>query len=268
MSFDISNTKSLRINSIPVMRPKVKNTIFADLYTNRMTGRVESDPETGKGIFDEDGQIVMERKENTWEGRFVGKAFNAAMELKLGDIINIIRGRFDKDAVDYVDPKQQAVTNTYEFSYAVIYEFEMADMSSSEMTLEDLEDYRACLGHRQIPRREKGWEKPDRPIGEFNINIFDNNECIWLNRAKEDVTIAEFTRELFLSYINTTLDLVDDKMIIELAEGLKKKIENLTEENWSFLVSEIPLWTAYDESATEPLYFDEDEEEYDGEIDA
>jgi hypothetical protein len=76
--------------------------------------------------------------------------------------------------------------------------------------------------------------------------ILDNDERIMINSASEGAPLSEFTRARFLQSLNLSLNINTDEMILSMVEGLKTKVERLTDSEWDALKMGIPLETRYD----------------------
>jgi hypothetical protein len=80
-----------------------------------------------------------------------------------------------------------------------------------------------------------------------NINIFDADERIIINSSFKDMLLSDFTKEHFLDNLNFTLNISTDDTIINLVEGLKDKIKDISKEEWANFILELPLETYYSE---------------------
>jgi hypothetical protein len=98
MSFNVGLEQS---KFVYVSNPTIRfafsdKVVFAKPRTSSKTGRNKVD-DKGNEILDADNNTIPERKYSTWEGRFVGEAFEAAKAFKKPTAINIIAGWIDTE---------------------------------------------------------------------------------------------------------------------------------------------------------------------------
>jgi len=86
-------------------------------------------------------------------------------------------------------------------------------------------------------------------MSKIDINIFDNDERIIINESSVGMRLVDFTRESFIKSLSITLNITEDKMIIELTERLITKVMRLGDSEWVEIINKLPLPVAYD-SAT------------------
>ena len=95
----------------------------------------------------------------------------------------------------------------------------------------------------------------------IDIDVFDSDERIIVNKACEGVSIVDYTRSQL--HMNLTFARAvaseEDVLALDLLEGLIAKVEALTDEDWDRLKIKIPFETYYDaESNVDEAPADED----------
>jgi len=80
----------------------------------------------------------------------------------------------------------------------------------------------------------------------INIDIFNNDERILINKGSQGFTLKEFTRQRFLDNLKFALNITVDPMIANLVDELKTKVMLLSEDEWNALTLKLPLKTLYD----------------------
>lgn len=89
-----------------------------------------------------------------------------------------------------------------------------------------------------------------------NVDIFDVEEMEVINRLSDGEVISKFTREMLLERIRFCVEINEgeqsDKEILALCEGLRSKVENLTEAEWDSMKVFLPFSLAYSVSDQPP----------------
>jgi len=80
----------------------------------------------------------------------------------------------------------------------------------------------------------------------IDVDVFDNDERIIVNKACEGAPIADFTRTGFLSNLKFARSISTEQDVIDTLDGLISKTERISDEEWSGLKSKIPFDTYYD----------------------
>jgi len=137
MSFNIGGVESKYVS---VKNPNIRfnysdKVIFAELTTSRKTGRAKIDEETGEALIDSNGNPIPERAYYTWEGRFVGNAFEPSKGLKNGQMIDIEVGWIEKEANTSKSGKE------YINYYVTISDFRLSSFDIESQNEEDIYDY-------------------------------------------------------------------------------------------------------------------------------
>jgi len=86
-----------------------------------------------------------------------------------------------------------------------------------------------------------------------NIDLFDNDERIFINGTSEGEKLSDFTRAKMLGHLDFTLNISTDDMVIELSKGLKSKISKLTDTEWYELILRLPFPVTYGDDDEEDV---------------
>lgn len=76
-------------------------------------------------------------------------------------------------------------------------------------------------------------------------NIFDVEEKELINRITQDEAIQKFSRQNLLTALEFNLSINTDRDVLDLCEGLKSKINDLTEAEWENMRAFLPFELAY-----------------------
>ena len=83
----------------------------------------------------------------------------------------------------------------------------------------------------------------------FEINPFNMDERIFINKCAEGFKISEFTRKRLLYHVVFAFNTSTDELIIDFLEKLTNNLDNLTDDEWNEIRQFIPFKLAYDESS-------------------
>jgi len=77
------------------------------------------------------------------------------------------------------------------------------------------------------------------------LDVFDTDEQIAVNQATKNELLQNFNKDALLKRINFILAINQDEQISKLYEGLKEKINSLTEDEWTEIKAGLPYKTPY-----------------------
>jgi len=80
----------------------------------------------------------------------------------------------------------------------------------------------------------------------IDIDVFDNDERIIVNKACEGTAIADFSRANFLVNLTFARNISTEQDVLDLLDGLIAKIERISDDEWEQLKTKIPFETYYD----------------------
>lgn len=80
----------------------------------------------------------------------------------------------------------------------------------------------------------------------IDVDVFDNDERIIVNKACEGTPIADFTRTGFLTNLAFARSISTDQDVLNLLDGLIAKTERISDDEWDGLKAKIPFATYYD----------------------
>jgi hypothetical protein len=80
----------------------------------------------------------------------------------------------------------------------------------------------------------------------IDVDVFDNDERIIVNKACEGTPIADFTREGFLTNLSFARSISTEQDVLNLLDGLIAKTERISDDEWDGLKAKIPFATYYD----------------------
>lgn len=80
----------------------------------------------------------------------------------------------------------------------------------------------------------------------IDVDVFDNDERIIVNKACEGTPIAYFTRTGFLANLNFARSISTEQDVLNLLDGLIAKTERISDDEWDGLKAKIPFATYYD----------------------
>lgn len=80
----------------------------------------------------------------------------------------------------------------------------------------------------------------------IDIDVFDNDERIIVNKACEGAPIADFTRTGFLANLKFARSISTEQDVLDTLDGLVAKTERISNEEWDSLKAKMPLDTYYD----------------------
>lgn len=94
----------------------------------------------------------------------------------------------------------------------------------------------------------------------IDVDVFDNDERIVVNKSCEGIPITDFTRGRFLANLAFSRSISsDDDDVLGLLDGLIAKVERITDEEWGRLRVKIPFEVYYDaESNVDEVPLDEE----------
>ena len=81
--------------------------------------------------------------------------------------------------------------------------------------------------------------------GKVEYTVFDVEEMDCINNMVAKEKLSSFTRGRVVELLNYNLNINDDEMICNLIEGLKAKLENITDDEWNEIVLKLPFPIAY-----------------------
>lgn len=79
-----------------------------------------------------------------------------------------------------------------------------------------------------------------------DIDIFDNDERIVVNKACEGTPLSAFTKQRLLANLTFAHDISTGQDVLNLLDGLIEKVKHVSEEEWESLKVKIPFATYYD----------------------
>ncbi|MCL2321824.1 MAG: hypothetical protein FWC47_06935 [Oscillospiraceae bacterium] len=79
------------------------------------------------------------------------------------------------------------------------------------------------------------------------IDLLNADECIVINSISKDILPSEFTRNRLLEHIQFIINMSTDKLVLDLADGLKEKVLEITDDEWNDIKKKIPFSTPYGE---------------------
>lgn len=80
----------------------------------------------------------------------------------------------------------------------------------------------------------------------IDVDVFDNDERIIVNKACEGTPIADFTRTGFLTNLAFARSISMEQDVLNLLDGLIAKTERISDDEWDGLKAKIPFATYYD----------------------
>lgn len=80
----------------------------------------------------------------------------------------------------------------------------------------------------------------------IDVDVFDNDERIIVNKACEGTPIADFTRTGFLANLSFARSISTEQDVLNLLDGLIAKTERISDDEWDGLKAKIPFATYYD----------------------
>lgn len=80
----------------------------------------------------------------------------------------------------------------------------------------------------------------------IDVDVFDNDERIIVNKACEGTPIADFTRTGFLANLAFARSISTEQGVLNLLDGLIAKTERISDNEWDGLKAKIPFATYYD----------------------
>lgn len=80
----------------------------------------------------------------------------------------------------------------------------------------------------------------------IDIELFDNDERILINKGCENVPITNFTRTGFLSNLSFSQSISTDPDVIALLDRLIEKISRMSDDEWENMKAKIPFEVYYD----------------------
>lgn len=80
----------------------------------------------------------------------------------------------------------------------------------------------------------------------IDVDVFDNDERIIVNKACEGTPIADFTRTGFLANLAFARSISTEQDVLNLLDGLITKTERISDDEWDGLKAKIPFATYYD----------------------
>lgn len=80
----------------------------------------------------------------------------------------------------------------------------------------------------------------------LGADIFDMDERIVINSCAKGLKQSEFTKKRITENLNFTLTICNDDMILSMTEGLKDKIDKITDSEWDEIKMLIPFEVLYD----------------------
>lgn len=80
----------------------------------------------------------------------------------------------------------------------------------------------------------------------IDVDVFDNDERIIVNKACEGTPIADFTRTGFLTNLAFARSISTEQDVLNLLDGLIAKTERISDDGWDGLKAKIPFATYYD----------------------
>lgn len=80
----------------------------------------------------------------------------------------------------------------------------------------------------------------------IDVDVFDNDERIIVNKACEGTPIADFTRTGFLANLAFARSISTEQDVLNLLDGLIAKTERISDDEWNGLKAKIPFATYYD----------------------
>lgn len=80
----------------------------------------------------------------------------------------------------------------------------------------------------------------------IDVDVFDNDERIIVNKACEGTPIADFTRTGFLTNLAFARSISTEQDVLKLLDGLIAKTERISDDEWDGLKAKIPFATYYD----------------------
>lgn len=84
----------------------------------------------------------------------------------------------------------------------------------------------------------------------IDIDLFDNDERIIINKACEGAPISTFTRSGFLTNLHFARSISTEQDVLDLLDGLTAKIDRVSEQEWEDLKLKLPFETYYGEETT------------------
>ncbi|BAL01906.1 hypothetical protein OBV_p-00510 (plasmid) [Oscillibacter valericigenes Sjm18-20] len=95
----------------------------------------------------------------------------------------------------------------------------------------------------------------------IDIDLFDMDERIIMNKASEGVPLSSLTRERLINNLSFARNISTEQAVTDLLDGLKAKISRLSDGEWDALKLKIPFSTFYDaESNVDEVPADEEAE--------
>lgn len=80
----------------------------------------------------------------------------------------------------------------------------------------------------------------------IDIELFNNDERIIINKGCENMPIAGFTRAGFLSNLSFSRNISTDPDVIALLDRLAEKISHMSDDDWESMKVKIPFEVYYD----------------------
>ena len=80
------------------------------------------------------------------------------------------------------------------------------------------------------------------------LSIFDIDEQIAVNKATANELLKNFSKTDLMKRINFVLAINQDEQIYKFYDGLKEKINSLTENEWEEIKAFLPYKTPYSEN--------------------
>lgn len=80
----------------------------------------------------------------------------------------------------------------------------------------------------------------------IDVDVFDNDERIIVNKACGGTPIADFTRTGFLTNLAFARSISTEQDVLNLLDGLIAKTERISDDEWDGLKAKIPFATYYD----------------------
>ena len=80
----------------------------------------------------------------------------------------------------------------------------------------------------------------------IDIDVFDSDERIIINKACEGMDIALFTQKSFLENLEFSRAVSTEQDIVDLLAGLIGKVKQISVEEWEGVKTRIPFQTYYE----------------------
>lgn len=87
----------------------------------------------------------------------------------------------------------------------------------------------------------------------IDIDLFNNDERLVINKIAENTRFADLDRDMVISNVNFARNISTEQDIIELYDGLLSILSRISDDEWNSLKNKIPFEVYYDDESTSDL---------------